>query len=450
MANYGYLKTMRAAAIGTILPWTGDLTRVPPGWIICSGDNVLAKDYPLLAQAIGDYYGGSSSFNITNFPWNTSSTESQEFSLPDLNQKPLADLDSAYFGGGAPNSEIDTAEASTAVASFIGSDQDNGTADRTSDAYADILFSYTAENDFSGTITGNTLDPGFGSRTVYTGARKLGRNHTPIHAHETSFPTIYGQGLNQPGSGVACSREITYNINQASFDEILDGTQIDGRITIPIQNFSGGAPNRLINGNAFGNGTDGVVLGNIASEQPGPNLKAQSAISHGISNWIGITDSFPAPHPEGGNVSSGTNRHNRKFDPQVLDGDPNHNGEMPYAIGGGTIEVPNRNWDPGDGNAGSGLSGDSHLPYKVFFNHSGIDFAKINNTAGRTDIIQSHDHASFQVNLDRDSSSLRMPGQLTFSDVTSNVVPDNLPQALNITVTVPTPKVVILYIIRAY
>jgi len=43
-----------------------------------------------------------------------------------------------------------------------------------------------------------------------------------------------------------------------------------------------------------------------------------------------------------------------------------------------------------------------------------------------------------------------MPGQLTFSDVTSNVVPDNLPQALNITVTVPTPKVVILYIIRAY
>ena len=441
---------MKAAAIGTILPWTGDLTRVPAGWIICSGDNVLAKDYPLLAQAIGDYYGGSSSFDITDFPWNTSSTESQEFSLPDLNQKPLADIDATYFGAGAVNPQIDTAAASSVVGSTIGSDQDNGTKDRESQAYADILFSYTPENDFSGTITGHTLDPGFGSRTVYTGARKLGRNHTPIHAHETSFPTIYGQGLAQPAGGVSCSRTITYNIFQDPFDEILDGAQIDGRITIPIANFTGGAPNRLIQGNAFGNGTDGVVLGNIQSEQPGPNLKAQTTISHGISNWFGIANDFPGAFPSDGNISSGSNRHNRKFDPQVLDGDPNHNGEMPYAVGGGTSEVPNRNWDPGDGNAGSGNSGDDHRPYKVFFNHSGIDFAKVSDSAGFSDSIRSHDHASFQVNLDRESSSLRMPGQLTFSDVTANVVPDNIPQALNITVTVPTPKVVVLYIIRAY
>ena len=110
---------MKAAAIGTILPWSGDLTRVPAGWIICNGDSIPAKDYPLLAQAIGDYYGGSSSFDITDFPWNTAATESQEFALPDLNQKPLADIDATYFGAGAVNPQIDTAAAS-AVASSAG------------------------------------------------------------------------------------------------------------------------------------------------------------------------------------------------------------------------------------------------------------------------------------------------------------------------------------------
>ena len=48
---------MKAAAIGTIMPWTGALSQIPEGWIICSGGTVVAADYPLLARAIQDNYG---------------------------------------------------------------------------------------------------------------------------------------------------------------------------------------------------------------------------------------------------------------------------------------------------------------------------------------------------------------------------------------------------------
>ena len=44
---------MKGAAIGTIVPWTGGLSEVPDGWLICDGGSRSASDFPLLAQAIG-------------------------------------------------------------------------------------------------------------------------------------------------------------------------------------------------------------------------------------------------------------------------------------------------------------------------------------------------------------------------------------------------------------
>lgn len=438
MANYGLVKTMKAAAIGTILPWTGDLSSVPSGWIICDGSTINAADYPLLAQTIGTYYGGSPTFNLSDFPWNTPATAVQQFSLPNLGQKPLSDTSASYFSGpSAIGGPIDTSGASAVVASFMGSDQDNGVTNRVSDANADILFNYTPENDFTGTISGQTLDPGFGTDTVYTGGRKLGRRHIPTHSHDTSFPTIAGKQQSRPGSGVSCSRTISYNIQKAPDDEFAGfPPDVDGRLSAPVANWSGA---RQISGNALGSGTSGVILGNINSEQPGPNLKPQSAVSHGISNWIGngqvVAQPFGEPNTEG---------HSRLFEPGGAAGQQDL--EMPYAIGGtGNVTVPNRNFDDG-----SGTSGDDHRPYKVFFNHSGIDFTRNTSTPGITDSISAHDHSTFQVSFDRTASSLRMPALISLNDVVSNVVPGNLPDALNITVTLPTPKVVVLYIIRAY
>lgn len=428
MANYGRLKTMKAAAIGTILPWTGALTRIPKGWLICNGETIAAKDYPLLAQAIGDTYGGAS-FNIADFP----NFPGQSITLPNINQKALMDCDTSYFGAGAIDANIDTTAAATAIGSYIGSNTDNGVPNRISDANTDILFNYTPQN-FSGSITGSTFDPGFGIRTVYTGARKLGRRHTPIHSHPTSVPTISGLNSPRPGGGVSCSREVSYSLQKPGSDDFANESQIDYSVQLPPA--SGG----------FGAGSPGVVLGNIDGENPGPNYFPKNAASHGISNWIGSAD---APDPPDPFVTPNNSPvHDRRFDP--ISGTGDSGGDAPYALGGGNIRVDNINFDDGSPNTGDGTNSDQHRPYEVFFNHSGIDFTKTVATPGYNDIIESHDHGSFEIRYDRTGSSLRMPGSITVNNVVANVVPDNLPDALNITVTVPTPKLIVVYIIRAY
>jgi len=65
---YQEVKTARAAAIGTIMPWTGALSLIPKGWIFCNGQTVTASEYPLLVQAIGDTYNAGVSDLGGSFP----------------------------------------------------------------------------------------------------------------------------------------------------------------------------------------------------------------------------------------------------------------------------------------------------------------------------------------------------------------------------------------------
>jgi microcystin-dependent protein len=443
MANYGAIKTMKGAAIGTIMPWTGDITRIPKGWVICNGKNLLAKDYPLLAQCIGNTYGGSVGFTTNDFPWALDPVTT--FTLPDINQKALTNTDLGYFAGGAVgaiNPDIDTAQAAIAVGAFVGANSDNGAPNRIDDAYADIVFSYTPENDFNGAIDNATFNPGVGSKTIFTGPRKLGRRHVPIHTHPTDVPSIGGINRNQPGAGVSCSREVTYNFQKAGSDDAFGSlSQIAVEIVMP-------------GGTGFGNGTPGIMLGNIDSENPGPNLIPRNVISHGISNWIGSLDGPDVPDPL--LQPSNDAVHTRRFNPSDT---------APYGLGGSNIDTEHRNYDdsnftdPDTGlvggpgaNGGDGVNPDIHIPYEVFFNHSGIDFTKtVPAAAGQPqDRIDAHDHTTFQINYDRTNSSLRMPATITINDVQSNVTPNNIPDALNITTTIPTPKLLVVYVIRAY
>lgn len=91
MGFYQQKRTAKACAIGTIMPWTGDITEIPKGWILCSGQSVTAREYPLLAQTIGSTYGQSGFGGV--FPNYTGN-----ISLPNLNDSHLADVDSNYFG----------------------------------------------------------------------------------------------------------------------------------------------------------------------------------------------------------------------------------------------------------------------------------------------------------------------------------------------------------------
>jgi len=412
MADYGSIKTMKACAIGTIMPWVGDLTEVPRGWLICNGNEIDAVDFPLLAQVIAKTYGGTISGSFPNY--------TGTIILPNISQRALSDVDSSYFAGGAVRPNIDTSAALAAVSSYIGTgDIDNGVPGEFNDIYTDIIFTYTPENDFSGRITGSTYDPGFGSKTLYTSARKLGRRHTPTHSHPTTVPSISRSSETRPGQGVSCSREISYRIQKARADDFAGSQpEVDIGASFP-------------NGTALGNGSPGVVLANITSESPPHNMTPNNVASSGLSNWIGSSDAPEPPDPFG--QPNNSPAHDRSFEP--LD-------NVPYAVGGGNLKVQNRNYDNGGAN-----SGDTHIPYEVMFNHSGITFDRTVLTAGQQDVINPHAHESFDITFDK--SSLRMPTTIT-ANVRSDVVPQNVPRALNTKVITQTPSVIVMYIIRAY
>ena len=93
---YQETRTAKAATIGTIMPWTGGLTSVPKGWVICDGQALKASDYPLLAQTIGDSYNAGLTDFGGNFPNYNGSIK-----LPNLNGKTLIDIEPEYFANEA-------------------------------------------------------------------------------------------------------------------------------------------------------------------------------------------------------------------------------------------------------------------------------------------------------------------------------------------------------------
>ena len=648
--NYGNIKTMKAAAIGTIIPWTGGTTEIPKGWLECDGSSISAVKYPLLAQAIGNTYGGTTfSGNFPNYSGN--------IVLPRITTRPLVDLDVGYFGSGATSSgnvatgknkreQIDTLDALSQINKFIGdgsgalgtistvvpvtgttfsvtppsgipfsstgtdvapismvgtstnryersgalnqnpavswefntskfpggvniasytllleslsetvngknlvlwhltgipstiksisanasslpagitirsnylglpgqgidgisnvgysgpqppnltahtyrltvsavlsgptvsilteavqfrypvpsandqldeslntptypynrnivlgntgsvaaaSDIDRGPS-LSYDVSTDILFTYEVDSEFTGTITGAKLDGGFGTSQIYVAPRKLGRKHLQPHTHSGSFASMQGVGSDKPGSGVSCSREVTYEFKSAAYDE---GVYILGILisSTPQTDVSRSQPND--GSSAFGDGVDGVVLANINTETS--NYKPQSVHSHGISRWLGKDPSISQPFK----IPSNSAGH----DPEI-----NLKDSVPYGIGG-RVYLENRNYDPGDGG-----SGDTHSPYKVSFNTSAIDLTAINNIPGSTTVVEAHDHGSFEINYT--NGNLRMPavinvqpGDGTTGGVVADIEVNNLPGALNINATVTTPNLTIMYLIRAY
>ncbi|MAH09424.1 MAG: hypothetical protein CL961_07130 [Euryarchaeota archaeon] len=414
MATYGTLKTMTAAAIGTIMPWGGDLTAIPPGWLICNGQRIEAGDYPLLTQMMGDNYGGD---NLAGtFP-----NYSGGIFLPNINQRGLVDIEASYFDN---SNDIDTTIALAALTeqgtttSLIGPDTDNSAGAPTS-AYTDINFSYTPENDFLGKLTGANLNDTFGAKTVYTSARKLGRKHTSIHSHTETFDTIYQGGSSglKPGAGVAAWGEVNYRISRASFDE-LDYGKVQAQLEIQYTSQQG-----------FGGGQPGVFICNVGGENPTFNLKANEVKGSPIANWFG-SDSYLIASNQG-------NPPSYSMDEQFLNGDT-----LLHMSGGGTSTIPVRNFDPGGAS-----SGDAVAFTKTLFNRDAISFNQTTGIAGRDVIIEPHQHEPFEVFFDL--ANQRLP-TTTNVNVISNVVPDNIDKAFNINVNPATPSLICLYIIRAY
>lgn len=152
---------MKSVAIGTIMPWAGNITNIPSGWIKCDGSSLSTQDFPVLFEIIGYKYGG----------------DGDTFNTPKLLSKAIADFHPNHqniSGIGMPNTFKDR----------IGIDTANSTSGTTSNI--DLRFSIVNQNNYSASVTGITLNSPSYFDTVSVIPRLLGDHHTPSHGHSTS------------------------------------------------------------------------------------------------------------------------------------------------------------------------------------------------------------------------------------------------------------------------
>ena len=115
---------------------------------------------------------------------------------------------------------------------------------------------------------------------------------------------------------------------------------------------------------------------------------------------------------------------------------------IPFSDISTTVKMPNFD-------AGTGGSDDQHGFTKTLFNHAGVDFTNDTPTGGGIqDRINPHDHdGTFTVRYD--GSNMDVPAQIQAS-VQPNIIPDQLPGALQITFTTRVPSLSVTNLIRAY
>jgi hypothetical protein len=450
---YQEAKTARSAVVGTIMPWTGGLTNIPPGWILCDGGVVDAADYPLLTQAIGNTYDALGGSITGSFP-----SYSGTVKLPDLNEKTLMDIESSYFapvanGGTGRAADIDS-DALTLISPIIGDHVDNGVTISPTDVTVDVLFNINAgdRTGYSGKITGNTKEDGEGVATVYIGPRKLGRKHVKRHNHPGTYRTLDDQTRTLPGRGVSGYENIKYTLYHShvdneggsdqgdtyyfgwSSDSPGDGNAetVDSRPGIVIGDAVASNPTSQeidymmtwpANGDyapdGHGGGTQGVVIAHVQSESPPVNLKPKQCLSTPISTQFKVTNL----RPEGA----------------FLD----QNRAVPAAARGGTLNIPQgfTNYYDDSNQTASQLR-------DTLMSHIGLNFT---NTDPGGDFIEAHDHGEFDVEFD--SSGLR-PNSSIVCEVnlpaTVNVDNTQNEKALQIDVNIAQPTLSCIYIIRAY
>ena len=220
---YQESRTAKASAIGTIMPWTGGLSVIPKGWIACNGESIVAAEFPLLAQTIGDIYNQGASNFTGNFP-----SYSGTIKLPNLNNKALMDIEEKYFVGGAEANTGRIADADvdakTLLSSKIGDNESQSVVKIFTDVYTDLVWTMPttmtdpSQTNYFGRIAGNTSEKGDGQKDVYVAARKLGRKHIKYHNHPGNYNTLSIDAEGFPGYGVIPYHPVEYTIRFHSID----------------------------------------------------------------------------------------------------------------------------------------------------------------------------------------------------------------------------------------
>lgn len=466
----------KGAVIGTIMAWTGGLSAIPHGWVICDGSTLAADEFPLLAATIGDSYNMGSSSNFTGtFP-----SYNGAITLPDLNGRMLMDIENDYFPltGRAADSDTD---ARSIMSSIVGDKKANteGNALRGSftDITTDIIFQISPNDrtGYQGKITGNTIIAGEGAKTVYVAPRKLGRKHITRHNHPGNVTTINNDDQRFPGDGVVPYYPISYTLYVSAVD--IDGGGDIGSVGEGDLVFFGWTDN-TVQGRDTSDPTERGEVGAVVNVRPGiigglyenfqsvnnaPNAPALLSYrwpeqgsgeispdgrNQGSANKVfGLTWSESPPI----NLKPKELRYT-PLTPAFLDTDKHEDGyfiggpneqSIPYGAGSNDVNVP-----LGIRNYFNDTQPESDVSGRSLLSHPAYNFTA---DAPGTDKIYPHDHGTFDVEFD----STRLKPQ---SSIIANVNlppstnPDNTQNeaALKIDFVTAQPKLTCIYIIRAY
>lgn len=462
----------KGAVIGTIMAWTGGLSSIPHGWVICDGSTLAADEFPLLAATIGDSYNMGSSSNFTGeFP-----TYNGAITLPDLNGRMLMDIEDEYFPLTGRAADTDT-DARSIMSSIVGSKKSNTEGNALTggftDITTDIIFELNVSDrtGYQGKITGNTIIPGEGQKTVYVAPRKLGRKHIGRHNHAGSISTIGNDDRQFPGDGVVPYYPVSFTLYLSAID--LDGNSEqkgEGDVV-----FFGWVDETVI-GRSEDDPTEPGEIGSVVNVRPGiigglfENFNSVNTAPDAPAllsyRWPTLNEISPDGKNGGGantifgmaiSESPPINLRPLRLQytpltPAFLDTDQHEDGyliggpneqSIPYGAGGNQVNIP-----VGIKNFFNENQPQSDVLRRTLLDHPGYNFTA---DAPGTDKIYPHDHGVFDVDLD----STRLKPQ---SSIIANVNlppstnPDNSQNeaALKIDFTTAQPKLTCIYIIRAY
>ena len=415
MAFYQQTRTAKAAAIGTIMPWTGGISNVPKGWILCDGSPISATSYPLLARAIGDTYNSGPSSFSGSFP-----NYNGNIVLPNLSNKNLIDIEPSYFGPTGTGNTVDLDPGSaSAISPLIGSNTDNGIKTIYNDITTDVIFTLNDRSGYSGRASGNTISGGEGVlKTVYISPRKLGRDHIKPHNHPGRYETLSYTNPLRPGEGVIPYSNFTYTFSSnisTDDNDIFVGGDRDSDVSITI-NLVG---RNRDDTSGFGQGRPGRVVAGVLGENPNVNYTPFNVKFTPLAPFLT----------------------NPRVDDVTL---------IPYGLGGNTLPIGSgeKNYYPDISNSFTQSN-----TYDTLTTPKGHDFNAITPTPGVTgDIIQPHVHDEFDVEFVR--GSLRPNTTLTVQAEApnANLNLDNVSNrgVLQINFNTSQPGLTSIYIIRAY
>tara|TARA_A200000159_G_scaffold80307_1_gene74395 strand:+ start:2044 stop:3345 length:1302 start_codon:yes stop_codon:yes gene_type:complete len=433
MPSYNRIKAQKASPVGTIMPWTGSTSEsvlspdsIPRGWIVCNGSQLRAKDYPLLAQVLGNLYGpvveaGQPFVGISNsYPVYE---DDDVFNLPTLNQQVPIDLEGNLLTG----EELSVLGQYISLNGFEGNQPVSNVL-----SYIDAQFSSSVESELSGKIKGITLEAPSYFDTIRTIPRKLGTEHTAPHTHPRPTGGFYPSvelggsylGLFEAGYFETAGTEYsTGSDTGATSDEPLADRFSPGTVTWTAYDPAATSLVDCNNHRHFGQATDVIPI--VPTVDRTVNTYAQTDDYTDDNTCItpvqqpAVTAPFPPP---------GTYLGQRNF--YISD-------QVPEARRGSGVTPPAT--DPNDYYGAVGAGRD--YPYPTTLNHNGDAFTA--NSLG------SHNH--FTIDLSMTLGQMNLPSTILINNMTTgNIEPIDVDRALSVQVNPNTPSLVVLYIIRAY